>query len=74
MSNAGQAALTIVGGVIGFVATGGNPSGAMWGYRLDGMPGCAAFATTAADDSAAGPGSRRDLTQASTRRRAPVTT
>lgn len=44
MSNAGQAALSIVGGVIGFVASGFNPAGAAWGYCISAMPGAATFA------------------------------
>ena len=43
MSNAGQAALTIVGGVVGFYF--GGPTGAMYGASLGGMVGSAAFPT-----------------------------
>lgn len=43
MSNAGQAALTIVGGVVGFWI--GGPTGAAWGMQLGGMAGSVAFPT-----------------------------
>lgn len=43
MSNAGQAALTIVGGAIGFYL--GGPAGAAWGMQLGGLAGSVAFPT-----------------------------
>lgn len=43
MSNAGQAALTIVGGAIGFYV--GGPAGAAWGMQLGGLAGSIAFPT-----------------------------
>lgn len=43
MSNVGQAALSIVGGVVGFVY--GGPAGAAWGLQLGGLAGSALFPT-----------------------------
>ena len=43
MSNAGQAVLSVVGGVIGFYF--GGPAGAAWGFQLGGLAGSVAFPT-----------------------------
>jgi hypothetical protein len=45
MSNAGQAVLSIGGAIVGFIATGGNPAGAAWGFQLGGLAGSALFPT-----------------------------
>ena len=54
MSNAGQAVLSIGGAIVGFFATGGNPAGAAWGYRLDAIEGAATFPAREAAQEAAG--------------------
>lgn len=43
MSNAGQAALSIVGGAVGFVL--GGPAGAAWGFQIGSAAGSALFPT-----------------------------
>lgn len=45
MSNAGQAVGAVVGGVIGFVASGFNPVGAYWGFNIGLMAGTLIFPT-----------------------------
>jgi hypothetical protein len=45
MSNAGQAGSAVVGGIIGFFVTGGNPMGAIYGAQIGLLAGTALFPT-----------------------------
>lgn len=45
MSNVGQAASAVVGGIVGFVASGFNPMGFMYGFQVGLLAGTALFPT-----------------------------